>query len=59
MASDDLSGLTIVVTRPRDQAATGARFLEALGAKVILFPVLQIEALPDHRALMDRIYRAA
>jgi uroporphyrinogen-III synthase len=43
----DLSGLTLVVTRPCAQAAVSAAWLESLGARVILFPVLAIEPIPD------------
>ncbi len=41
----DLSGLTIVVTRPWRQAEASAHWLRSLGATVVLFPVLEIEAL--------------
>ena len=37
-----LRGLTLVVTRPRGQAARSAAALRAAGAEVIMFPVLDI-----------------
>lgn len=43
----DLSGLTLVITRPYAQAAASAAWLESLGARVIVFPVLEIEPLTD------------
>jgi uroporphyrinogen-III synthase len=43
----DLSGLTVVVTRPRAQATASAAWFESFGARVISFPVLEIEPLPD------------
>ena len=47
MSTSDLNGLTSVVTRPRTQAQVSATWLESLGVLVIVFPVLEIEALPD------------
>ena len=49
-----LSGLTIVVTRPADQAAVTARLLRDAGARVIEFPVLGIfplDAIPSKNSL--------
>ncbi len=43
----DLSGLTVVVTRPRAQASASAAWFESFGARAISFPVLEIEPLPD------------
>jgi uroporphyrinogen-III synthase len=43
----DLNGLTLVITRPHAQAVTSAAWLESLGARVILFPVLAIEPIPE------------
>jgi uroporphyrinogen-III synthase len=43
----DLDGLTLVITRPYSQAAASAAWFESLGARVILFPVLAIEPIPD------------
>ena len=42
----DLGGLTLVITRPKAQAAASAAWLESLGARVMLFPVLSIEPIP-------------
>ncbi len=47
-----LDGFTVVVTRPLGQAARFARGLEALGARTLSFPTLEIECLgirPDDR----------
>ena len=43
----DLNGLTIVVTRPWRQADASANWFRSLGAQVVLFPVLEIEALSE------------
>jgi uroporphyrinogen-III synthase len=54
----DLTGLTIVVTRPQHQAHNLRSVLEAAGAQVILFPTLEILPPLDSaicRALLDRI----
>lgn len=42
----NLSGLTVVVTRPRAQGEITAQCLEAAGAKAIIYPVLDIQPLP-------------
>jgi uroporphyrinogen III methyltransferase/synthase len=41
-----LAGRTVVVTRPREQAASLARPLEALGAQVLVVPTIRIEPRP-------------
>lgn len=41
----NLSGLTVVVTRPRHQAGEFQRLLQAAGAKCILFPLIAIEPI--------------
>jgi uroporphyrinogen III methyltransferase/synthase len=41
-----LAGRTVVVTRPREQAASLAEPLEALGASVLLAPTIRIEPRP-------------
>jgi uroporphyrinogen-III synthase len=41
-----LSGKRILITRPRAQAETFAAKLAALGAKPVVFPVIQFKALP-------------
>ena len=46
-----LSGRRVVVTRARAQASGFAAELEALGAEVIQFPTIRIEAAPDVEAL--------
>jgi uroporphyrinogen III methyltransferase/synthase len=41
-----LAGRTVVVTRPREQAASLLAALEALGAEVLLVPTIRIEPRP-------------
>lgn len=55
MAEQPLAGLNIVVTRPRDQAAKLLRHIEHLGGKALLFPLLEIEAVPDAQALRQQL----
>jgi uroporphyrinogen-III synthase len=54
----ELTGVTVVVTRPQHQAQNLRTALEAAGAQVILFPTLEILPPVDPqpaRALIDRI----
>jgi len=46
-----LDGITVVVTRPRDQAAELVSRLEGLGAAVIEFPTIEIRPADDYRLL--------
>ena len=46
-----LFGKTVLVTRPREQAAEFSERLIALGARVIELPLIEIQAAPDPRAL--------
>ncbi|MCC7174147.1 MAG: uroporphyrinogen-III synthase [Bryobacterales bacterium] len=46
-----LAGLTVVVTRAREQAAALSARLEALGAEVIEFATIEIRPAEDYRAL--------
>lgn len=39
---------TVVLTRPAEQAHSAAEQLTLLGFKVVLFPLLEIAALPEH-----------
>jgi uroporphyrinogen-III synthase len=41
-----LAGRGVVVTRPRELASAFARRIEGLGARAIVFPTLEIQALP-------------
>jgi uroporphyrinogen-III synthase len=50
-------GLNIVVTRPREQAAELQQRIEQLGGNVILFPLLEIEPVPDLDMLQDAVAR--
>lgn len=57
MANQPLRGLTIVVTRPRDQAAQLARRIEQAGGIPLLFPLLDITAVQDTKTLFEQITR--
>jgi uroporphyrinogen-III synthase len=52
-----LTGLKIVVTRPRDQAVQLAQRIEQAGGVPLLFPLLDIEAVPDNQALQEQLAR--
>jgi len=52
-----LSGLRIVVTRPRDQAVQLAQRIEDAGGIPLLFPLLDIAPVQDTRILHDQIAR--
>lgn len=53
MESLALSSLNIVVTRPREQAASLAQRIAALGGNAIIFPLLEIEPVSDPRPLAE------
>jgi uroporphyrinogen-III synthase len=57
MADRPLHELTIVVTRPREQAAQLAQRIEQAGGIPLLFPLLDITAVPDTRPLAEQISR--
>lgn len=48
-----LAGRTVVVTRPREQAASLSRPLEALGAEVLVVPTIHIEPRPLDERVAD------
>ncbi|MGH7530574.1 MAG: uroporphyrinogen-III synthase, partial [Gemmatimonadales bacterium] len=50
-----LTGRRIVVTRAREQAGGLARALAALGAEVVIAPVIRIEPLEDLSALRSAL----
>jgi uroporphyrinogen-III synthase len=52
-----LTGLRIVVTRPRDQAVKLAQRIELAGGIPLLFPLLDIAPVHDTRALHEQIAR--
>jgi uroporphyrinogen-III synthase len=54
-----LTGLKIVVTRPRDQAVQLARRIEQAGGIPLLFPLLEIAAAQDSKTLREQITRLA
>jgi len=51
LASDDLRGRSILVTRPRAQAERLARLIEQAGGRAPLFPAIEIEDVPPPPAL--------
>jgi uroporphyrinogen-III synthase len=57
MADRPLHELTIVVTRPREQAAQLAQRIEQAGGIPLLFPLLEITAVPDTRPLIEQVSR--
>lgn len=57
--SKPLSGLHIVVTRPREQAAELIRLIEQAGGHPVLFPLLEISPAADPQALRDAVARLA
>jgi uroporphyrinogen-III synthase len=59
MANQPLRGLTIVITRPRDQAAQLAQRIEQAGGNPLLFPLLDITAVQDTRTLHEQVVRLA
>jgi uroporphyrinogen III methyltransferase/synthase len=50
-----LAGRTVVVTRPRAQAASLQKPLEALGAEVLVVPTIRIEPRPLDGAVADAL----
>ena len=53
MASRELAGRGILVTRPGERAGNLARMIEAAGGRALLFPAIEIEDLPAPRALSE------
>jgi len=51
-----LAGQRILITRPREQAAAFVRDLEALGARAVLFPTVEILPL-DNSEMLDEAIR--
>ena len=54
-----LSGLKIVITRPREQAAPLARRIEQAGGHPVLFPLLEISPTADEQALRGAVSHLA
>lgn len=52
-----LTGVSVLVTRSRDQADNLARLIEERGGEAIRFPVIEIAEPQDTRALLDVINR--
>lgn len=59
MANQPLGGLTIAVTRPRNQAAQLAQAIKQAGGTPLLFPLLDITAVQSTQALHQQITRLA
>lgn len=57
--SRPLKGKTVLVTRPRNRAVEVVRLLEESGAKVILFPTIEIAPPEDWRACDEAIENLA
>jgi uroporphyrinogen-III synthase len=57
MTNTPLAGLSIVVTRPREQAAQLQKRIEQLGGEVVLFPLLEISPVMDGRLLREFVAR--
>jgi uroporphyrinogen-III synthase len=58
-AAGPLAGKTIVVTRPRAQAAPLAEAIAALGGEPLIFPLLEISAAIDPQPLAAAVDRLA
>ena len=58
-AAGPLAGKTIVVTRPRAQAAPLAEGIAALGGQPLIFPLLEISAATDPQPLAVAVARLA
>ena len=54
-----LAGLKIIITRPREQAASLAQRIEQAGGVPVLFPLLEISPPADGQALCDAVARLA
>ena len=57
MTKQPLAGLNIVVTRPREQAASLAQGIELQGGHAVLFPLLEISPVADSKPLRTLIAR--
>lgn len=57
MAERPLQGLTIAVTRPREQAMQMVQRIEQAGGAALLFPLLEITAAADAEALNAQVAR--
>jgi uroporphyrinogen-III synthase len=54
-----LTGLKIVITRPREQAIGLAQGIEQAGGIPLLFPLLEITAVQDTQTLQEQVSRLA
>lgn len=55
MQNQPLTGITIAVTRPVDQAQTLCDAITHLGGRAVLFPLLAITPLQDYRAFEQQL----
>lgn len=55
MANSSLASLSVLVTRPRDQAGSLAHAISQAGGVPLLFPLLDIAPVPDAEALRQQI----
>lgn len=53
----DLSGISVLVTRPEHQAEAFCALLEEAGGKAVRFPVVEIADVEDSRPLLEKIDR--
>lgn len=53
MNPSSLSGLTVLITRPRDQADTLKHLIESAGAQALSLPLIEISALVDAGAIQN------
>jgi len=57
--SNELQGITVLVTRPAHQAEPFCRLVEEAGGKAIRFPVIEIQAIALDAAAHDAIQKAS
>jgi len=57
--SNELQGITVLVTRPVHQAEPFCRLVEEAGGKTIRFPVIEIQAIALDAAASDAIQKAS
>ena len=53
MNQHSLSGLTVLITRPLNQADSLRRAIESAGAKTLSLPLIEINRLNDAQAIQE------